>query len=249
LIGLTTIWISQHSGIIPVPDRKVMEQGIRDMITDLHLAKHSSADTPDALPIPTTAVVHTGQRGRPKIQIDPNILATSIQLRGPTELARVFDVSARTIRRRALEQGLVEPGEPVYVDFENDDGTITRLYTSSSGSQSDLSDDQLDSIMLQILHSFPDFGRRMIDGHLRYLGHQVPRSRIQASYARVNGPPVAAFGVRRIKRRIYRVQGYNSLAHHDGQHGEYTVFYVHAALLRKYLPRPDSLENSCPWVH
>jgi hypothetical protein len=74
--------------------------------------------------------------------------------------------------------------------------------------------------MLEILQMFPTFGRRMIDGHLQYLGHHVPRKRLQASYARVNGPPVSAFGVRSITRRVYNVPGYNSLAHHDGQHGK-----------------------------
>jgi hypothetical protein len=196
-----------------------MQQGIDGMIADLEEAKHRSADLPDAPPHNPTTIIHNGKRGRPRIEIDPDVLATSLQLRRPFELTPVFNASARTIRRRALEHGFVEPGDPVYVDFENDDGTIMRIYTSSTGAQSDLTDQQLDAIMLQILLSFPDYGRRMIDGHLRYLGHRVPRSRIQASYARVNGPPVAAFGIRRIKRRVYCVAGYNSLSHHDGQHG------------------------------
>lgn len=123
-----------------------------------------------------------------------------------------------------LELGLTEPGEPVYVDFEEDTGNTTRYFTGSSRSQSlstpGLSDEDLDAVMAQILDSFPTFGRRMIDGHLKHLGHSVPRSRIQASYARVHGPPVAAFGVRRIQRRVYNVRGYNSLCHHDGQHGK-----------------------------
>src|SRR5271170_3894100 len=197
-----------------------MLSSIEKMIEDLQLAKTRSIDTPDAPPIPLTQLIHTGRRGRPRVEIDPEILATSIQLRGPTELAQVFGTSARTIRRRALEHGIVQPGDPVYVDFVDIDGNSTRIYTSSTGSQSELTDDQLDESMLQILHAFPTFGRRLIDGHLHHLGHHVPRSRIQASYARVNGPPVSAFGVRRIKRRVYRVPGYNSLSHHDGQHGD-----------------------------
>jgi hypothetical protein len=60
----------------------------------------------------------------------------------------------------------------------------------------------------------------MIDGHLKFLGHYLPRARIQESYARVHGPPVSAFGARHIECRVYNVRGYNSLCHHDGQHGE-----------------------------
>lgn len=147
----------------------------------------------------------------------------SYALRGPTDLSQVFGVSARTVRRRALEQGIVEPGAPVYIEFEDQDGNQRRFYTSSTGLHSVLSDDDLDIIMLQILNSFPSFGRRMIDGHLKYLGYHIPRSRVQASYARVHGPPVSAFGVRRIQRRVYNVRGYNSLCHHDGQHGTYVL--------------------------
>ena len=192
------------------------------MIDDLSKAKTQSADVPDAEPIETLYRSHNGQRGRPKIVIDKEVLRVSYAHRGPTELARIFNVSARSVRRRALELGLTKLGDPVYVDFEDDTGNTTRYFTGSSRSQSlsTLSNKDLDAAMAQILDSFPTFGRRMIDGHLKHLGHSVPRSRIQASYARVHGPPVAAFGVRRIQRRVYNVRGYNSLCHHDGQHGK-----------------------------
>ncbi|KAG2108391.1 uncharacterized protein F5147DRAFT_576953 [Suillus discolor] len=152
--------------------------------------------------------------------IDPEVLAVSYQLQGPTELGEIFGVSARTVRCRALEQKLVQPGEPVYITYVDEDGQAHRVYQSSTGSQSTLSDEELDATVLHILNLFPTFGRRMIDGHLLHLRQHVPRSHVQASYARVNGPPVAAFGVCRISRRVYNVAGYNSLAHHDGQHGE-----------------------------
>ncbi|KAJ3507999.1 hypothetical protein NMY22_g16756 [Coprinellus aureogranulatus] len=47
----------------------------------------------------------------------------------------------------------------------------------------------------------------------------VPRSRIEASYRRVHGPTTNTFNRQRIPRRKYNVKGYNSLIHHDGQHG------------------------------
>jgi hypothetical protein len=197
----------------------MMEISIQAMIADLEVAKALSSDYPDAPPVNPTSHVYTGQRGHPRIEIDPTILATSIQLWGPTELSQVFGTSARTVHRHALEQGLVQPGDPVYVNFLDNNGNTHRIYTSSTASQSGLTDDQLDDIMLQILQTFPSIGHRMIDGNLHYFGHHVPCSRVQASYARVNGPPISAFGVRRITRRVYQVPGYNSLAHHDGQHG------------------------------
>lgn len=190
------------------------------MVSDLEQAKERSADHPDAPPINPVVAIHTGRRGRPRLEINSDVLETAMQFGGPTALSNVFGVSSRTVRRRALESGLSEPGEPVYVEFTGNDGVVSRFYTSSTASQSTLSDDQLDTTMLQILTHYPTLGRRMIDGQLRYLGIIVPRARIQESYARVHGPPVAAFGIRRIMRRVYKVQGYNSLAHHDGQHGK-----------------------------
>jgi hypothetical protein len=84
---------------------------------------------------------------------------------------------------------------------------------------SDLSDEELDKITLQIITTFPDFGRRMIDGHLKSMGLHISRERLRASYLRVHGPPAASFGARKIERRVYSVPRPNSLRHHDGQHG------------------------------
>lgn len=224
-----------------------MLSSIQDMIADLETAKTLSTDQPDLSPLSYTRPIHAGGRGRPRIEIDSNVLEAGLQLAGPTRLAHVFGVSARTVQRRGLEQGIVQPGDPVYVNFTSEDGQEFRLYTSSTGSQSDLSDDQLDAIMVQILNSFPTFGQRMIEGHLQYLGHHIPRRRIQESYARVHGPPVAAFGLRRIQRRIYHVSGFNSLQHHDGQHGK--LFDIIAKYYSSILQRSYTMEAGYPCFH
>jgi hypothetical protein len=77
---------------------------------------------------------------------------------------------------------------------------------------------ELDRILSAVLDIFPTFCRRMLSGHLKAAGHHVPRERIAASYVRVHGSP-GIFGDRSIHRKVYRVAGANSLAHHDGQHG------------------------------
>lgn len=193
---------------------------VAEMVDDLQQAISRSSDYPDILPIPAINRIYTGRRGRPRIEIDAGVLAEGIQY-GSTRLGRSLDVSARTVRRRAIDADLVEPGQPVYVEFidPTDDSVVHRWYTSSTGVQSVLTDEELDEIMLELLTSFPTLGRRMIDGHFLHLGHNVPRRRLQASYARINGPAISAFGVRRIHRRVYHVRAFNSLSHHDGQHG------------------------------
>jgi hypothetical protein len=195
------------------------------MIVHLDQAAMLSSDPPEDEDFELTRLVHTGRQGRPRIEINHDVLETGLHMRGPTHLAPVFRTSARTVRRRALDYGLVDAGAPVYVTYEAEDGLTYRYYTSSStGPMSDLSDEQLDAITYQIIETFPTFGRTMINGHLRFLGHHVPRSRVRESYWRVHGPPAQSFGARRIERRVYSVPGPNSLWHHDGQHG---VCYPH----------------------
>jgi hypothetical protein len=165
--------------------------------------------------------VYTGRPGRPRHAIDPQLLESVFNEhhRGPTFLAPRVGCSSRTVRRRALENGIAEPGPPVYVEYEDEDtGVKLRWYTSSTPAMSTLTDDELDEFVASVLRIFPFFGREMIDGQLRHHGHRVPRERLRASYERVMGLPAQFFG-RRIERRRYRVAGPNSLWHHDGQHG------------------------------
>ncbi|KAJ7441663.1 hypothetical protein B0H11DRAFT_1932849 [Mycena galericulata] len=119
-------------------------------------------------------------------------LCPLVRHRGPTGLAPVAGVASRTICRRALEYGLVEPAEPVYMETTDVDSGVIRIYISSTtGPVSSLTDDELDQLMHHTLGIFPTFGRRMIWGHLHQLGHHVPTSRIRESYYRVHGPPVS----------------------------------------------------------
>jgi hypothetical protein len=188
------------------------------MVQDLDQACYQSSDPPDAPTITVCQTTRRGKRGRPRVDIDPTFLAQALDLRGPTHLSPVLHCSSRTIRRRALDHGLVSPGHPVYTDHELPDGSMARSYTSSTRPMSTITDEQLDEAVAAILEVFPSFGRRMLMGRLKDAGHNVPRSRLTASYLRVHGAP-GIFGDRSIHRRVYNVAGANSLAHHDGQHG------------------------------
>lgn len=213
----------QHADVIPVPERQIMEQSIDAMLDALATADIQSQDLPSQPIMSVAHRAHTGGRGRPRIEIDYDFLAVGLDLRGPTGLAPVAGVASRTIRRRALEYGLAQPAAPVYTETMDDTtGEVIRTYVSStSGPVSSMTDDEVDQIMHHILEIFPNFGRRMIAGHFRQLGHRLPTSRIRESYNRVHGPPVA-YSNTATGRQPYRVAGPNSLSHHDGQHGEYS---------------------------
>ena len=211
----------QHTHNIPPDKYNTLETSLELMSQSLDEAANQSNDQPDIPYVAPSTRIYTGRPGRPRVEINPGWLQTALDIRGgTTSLGTVFGCAPRTVRRRALELGLVEPGPPVYVDYVDPDGLVTRIYRSSTRAASDIDDEELDRIMASILQVFPSLGRRMIDGHLRYLGHAIPRPRLQASYARVHGAPSTGFGPRRIQRRVYNVAGPNSLWHHDGQHGK-----------------------------
>jgi hypothetical protein len=99
--------ITKHTVTLPSQDRLLIVQRIQIMIAYLDQAAVVISDPPDAPKVETTYLLRTRKRGRPRIEIDPDILSTALEMRGPTGLAPVFGTSPRTIRRRALELGLV----------------------------------------------------------------------------------------------------------------------------------------------
>jgi hypothetical protein len=91
----------------------------------------------------------------------------------------VFNCAPHTVQSCALEHQLAEPGPPVFV---RDNGTNTHIYTYEARATTRLDDAELDGIVTYILEVFPAFGSHMIEGHLKYLGHQIPRLRVQTAY-------------------------------------------------------------------
>ena len=182
------------------------------MTSHLDQARHISSDPLEVPTIPFARTIHTGLRGRPRIEIDPSLLSTALGLRPKTQVAKTADCSARTIRRRQQEYGIhisrpnnQQPG---------DHGVLPH--------PEEITDDQLDQQLAFIIQDFPTFGRRLATASLRAIGVIVPEHRVRESLARVNGTP-GTFGGRRVHRRRYKVAGANSLWHHDGQHGMYSI--------------------------
>jgi hypothetical protein len=121
------------------------------MVRDLDSACQQSADPPSAPSLVVARRVQTGQRGRPKVEIDRVFLEQALELRGPTDIAPLLGCSPRTVRRRALDHQLVEPAPSVITTSAQADGTVVRTWSSSTRPVANLSDDQLDSFVRAIL--------------------------------------------------------------------------------------------------
>ena len=146
--------------MFPAAEFALLEQSIADMVSSLDQASNQSQDPLQEEPlIVAFCVQQPGRRGRPRLEFDPAFLAAALELRGPTGIASVFRCSSRTVHRRAVDYGLLEPGEPVYTDHLQPDGTIQRSYRSSTRPVSVLTDEQPDTLVANILQTFPMFGR------------------------------------------------------------------------------------------
>jgi hypothetical protein len=160
-------------------------------------------------------------RGRPRKHINLDYLQFALNSGPSTHIASLLDVSTITIRRRALESGIRQPGQAVTVYSRNSEGELTRSYPGRRGPRNPaVSEETIDSVMSQALSQFPNIGGNMLIGHFRSLGHTFTRDQLRESFKRVNGPP-AEFGQRRIQRRTYKVAGPNALWHNDGHHSQY----------------------------
>ena len=112
-----------------------------------------------------------------------------------TKIAEILGISRSTLYRRLEREGV----------------DLTCTY-------SDISNTELDRIVESIKLAHPNDGERLMIGHLHRLGYKVPRSRVRASIHRVD--PINTV-IRRsvtIRRRVYCVEGPNSLWHIDGNH-------------------------------
>lgn len=178
------------------------------MMYHLDQARQASSDPLEDPAIPFVHAIQTGRRGRPRVEIEPNLLSTALTLRSKTQIAKTAMCSARTIRRRQLDYGIDVPG-PSHSQIQQVGG---------DNGDSLLSDEELDWCLASIMQDFPSFGRRLAMASLRANGVIVSEGRVRESLTRVSGVP-GTFGGRRVHRRRYRVAGANSLWHHDGQHG------------------------------
>jgi hypothetical protein len=236
----------QRLDVFDPSELALIRQNISTMVQELDESHHQSLDALLVPKITTSWTVKTGRPGRPRKEVDVEVLQGALTHWPLTKTAPTFECSARTLTRRLQDAGLKEVGPPVYVEVEDADGIISKQYTSTGPRMTEITDEELDGVVSEILQDFPNFGQSMIAGSLSAMGIRVPSARQRESRLRVHGAP-GVFSVRRLERRRYKVPGANSFWHHDGQHGAPQkvprVYQTYPS------PSSDSLEDRHSWVY
>lgn len=109
-----------------------------------------------------------------------------------TRIAELLNISRRTLYRRLEDSDIV--------GFTN------------------ITAQELDSIILAYKLDHPNDGEVMVIGHLRACQIHVPRSEIRSAIHRVDSAGVSARRSTTIRRRVYEVEAPNSVWHIDGNH-------------------------------
>ena len=134
--------------------------------------------------------------GRPRLQVSIEEIEYLRGLRFSwTKVAELLGVSRSTLYRRLEEEGI--DAASMYTDISNTD---------------------LDRMVQSIKEAHPNDGERMVIGHLHHHGIIVPRAKVRASIHRVDPVNTAIRRSVTIRRRVYCVNGPNSLWHIDGHH-------------------------------
>ena len=138
----------------------------------------------------------TGAVGRPRFDIPREQIISLIESKFTIpQIADITGVSIRTIHRRMAEYGL----------------TIRSMY-------SEMTDQELDTIVSDIHKEFPMCGNRQMSGHLLSCGFRIQQQRIRESMRRVDPEGSLMRRLNVINRRNYCVPAPRSLYHIDGNH-------------------------------
>ncbi|XP_045024105.1 uncharacterized protein LOC123469355 isoform X1 [Daphnia magna] len=130
-----------------------------------------------------------------KIPVDveqlKDYLACDFKIHG---ISVLMQISEPTLKRRIKEYGL-----------------------SIRGSYSNISDNDLDIVIANVLKRFPKFGLQLLQGKLVADGYKLQEKRLRASYARI-GLKKAKPGLKQIPRVVYHADSPLQMWHMDGFH-------------------------------
>ncbi|KAJ7035753.1 hypothetical protein C8F04DRAFT_1210195 [Mycena alexandri] len=240
--------VQEHSGIFNPAEFALIQTSVAAMQNDIRLeyrdaidASHNGRPT-----LRSTASVHRFlgvSRSTVRSALLRHDIATPQANPFPTRTTSLDD----TPLANPVQDDLLDPDLPIPAQLPSDveDMAATDAPISSyTGPLSDLSDEDLDILLLRLRSHFRRAGLAMLDGMLRRLGHRVQRERVRQSLLRID-PVRRIFERIRIRRQIYSVAGPNSLWHHDGQHGMNFFSFCHPFHPLKSV---HNVRIECLWV-
>ena len=148
---------------------------------------------------PILSSIQTRQRGRPSFDIPKQRLSELMTLSfTASEIASIVGTSKSTVDRRISDYGLRQQ--------------IPR-YT-------DITEAELDEKVLEALTECPNYGVRLMKGHLLACGIKVTWDDVRACLWRVDPAGILNRSIQRtiIQRRVFSVPGTLALVHIDGNH-------------------------------
>ena len=154
--------------------------------------------------------VFTGDRGRPTYNIPYEQVNFLVERRFTTaQMANLLGVSESTVQRR-----------------------LRRFDLSVRGTYSTLTDQELDSMVQEILTAQPNTGNKRMTGYLAARGVRIQQRRVRESMCRVDpeGTLLRALELNVINRRRYSVPSPLALWHIDGNH-KLIRYYIYKHLL------------------
>ncbi|KAK6972320.1 hypothetical protein R3P38DRAFT_3134346 [Favolaschia claudopus] len=211
-----------YAAIFPEDELDLVLHNVGAMQNDVRLQYEQAVDqSHHGRPI-VVQTVHTGSRGRPTVEIDPQFLRWAYSLRSTASIARFLGVSRNTVRTALLEYGIAVPQQQPatlaggnrrrnqnpddsaeeYLIQSDEQAAQTAQTSSYTGPLSAISDDDLDALVVNLRCHYRRAGVTMFDGMLRRLGHHVPRERIRQSLIRID-PVQRVFQRITIRRRTY----------------------------------------------
>ncbi|XP_062521587.1 uncharacterized protein LOC134196467 isoform X3 [Corticium candelabrum] len=138
----------------------------------------------------------TSGRGRPKFELAEEQLQYFLDHGfSVVDIAKMLRISRSTVHRRISQFGLTGP----------------RTF-------SNIGDEKFDDVVRSIQNYFPNYGEKLLEGHLVARGLKVQRRRLRESLHRTDPVGVAIRRHLAIMRRKYRVPRPNALWHIDGNH-------------------------------
>ena len=161
-------------------------------LTLLQNAQSSSQECSEYRP----RLLSLNSRGHPRLDISNSQLEYLLHIGfSCPRIASLLGVSLSTIRRRMTEFSL----------------RVSSCY-------SQITNDELDVLVADIKHMFPNCGYRLMQGHLLNQGYRVTQMRIRDALHRVDPDGSVLRWASTIQRRKYKVPSPLALWHIDGNH-------------------------------